>query len=525
MASTNRRARKRGNGRQAPAGFGDTAALDAPLNGAAIDDAVLLDAVLRQDLASFTAKTFHTVDPTTRYLENWHVRLICEHLEACARGEITRLIVNVPPRHLKSICVSVAWPAWLLGHDPAARIMAASYARGLSVKHAQDCRLVVTAPWYRRIFPGLRLAADQNEKHKFQTTARGHRIATSVGGVATGEGADVLIVDDPHNPRQALSETQREGALDWFDQTFASRLNDKRAGVIVVVMQRLHERDLTGHLLDKGGWTHLCLPAEAERKTVIDFGGLNVTRRAGELLHPAREDTGEIARAKRELGAYAFAAQYQQRPAPLDGGIVKPAWFKRYRAAPANPLRIVQSWDTAHKAAAINDPSVCGTWAETETGFYLIDVVRRRLEYPALKRAAISLAAKWQPDAVLIEDKASGQSLIQDLRAETRLPVIAQRPEADKLTRMSAVSPTIEAGRLFLPVNAAWLADYEAELATFPNAAHDDQVDMTLSFMARAIDRHGSDFAYGHYMMCPETTRRIVREVNEQRAETGVDPD
>ena len=221
MASTN--PRKRGNGRQAPAsigditapaGFGDTAALDAPVNGSAIDDAVLLDAVLRQDLASFTAKAFHTVDPTTAYLENWHVRLICEHLEACARGEITRLIVNVPPRHLKSICVSVAWPAWLLGHDPAARIMAASYARALSVKHAQDCRLVVTAPWYRRIFPGLCLATDQNEKHKFQTTARGHRIATSVGGAATGEGADVLIVDDPHNPRQALSETQREGALD-----------------------------------------------------------------------------------------------------------------------------------------------------------------------------------------------------------------------------------------------------------------------------------------------------------------------
>ena len=257
-------------------------------------------------------------------------------------------------------------------------------------------------------------------------------------------------------------------------------------------MQRLHERDLTGHLLAKGGWTHLCLPAEAERKTVIDFGGLRVTRRPGELLHPAREDAREIARAKRELGAYAFVAQYQQRPAPLDGGIVKPAWFKRYRVAPANPLRIVQSWDTAHKAAAINDPSVCGTWAETETGFYLIDVVRQRLEYPALKRAAISLAAKWRPDAVLIEDKASGQSLIQDLRAETRLPVIAQRPEADKLTRMSAVSPAIEAGRLFLPENAAWLADYEAELATFPNAAHDDQVDMTSQFLRWATARRGT---------------------------------
>ncbi|MFQ5783598.1 MAG: phage terminase large subunit [Alphaproteobacteria bacterium] len=448
-----------------------------------IDDALLFDAVLRQDLASFTAKAFHTVDPAARYLDNWHVRLICEHLEACARGELTRLIVNVPPRHLKSICVSVAWPAWLLGHDPAKRTMAASYSAALSVKHAQDCRLVVTAPWYRRIFPGVELASDQNEKHKFQTTARGHRIATSVGGTATGEGADVLIVDDPHNPRQAMSDTAREAALDWFDQTFSSRLNDKRRGVIVVVMQRLHERDLTGHLLAKGGWHHLSLPAEAERRTVIAFAGMRVVRGAGDLLHREREGPDEIARAKRELGAYAFAAQYQQRPAPLAGGVVKAAWFRRYRAAPANPRRIVQSWDTAHKASALNDPSVCGTWAETETGYYLLDVVRRRMEYPDLKRAAKSLAAKWRPDAVLIEDKASGQSLIQDLRAETVLPVIAVRPEADKLTRMSTASPAIEAGRLFLPEDAPWLADYEMEMTNFPNGANDDQVDMTSQFL------------------------------------------
>lgn len=459
------------------------------VNGVRVDDALLLDAVLRQDLASFAAKTFHTVDPATRYLDNWHVRLICEHLEACARGDITRLVVNVPPRHLKSICVSVAWPAWLLGHDPAARIMAASYSRELSVKHALDCRLVVTSPWYRRIFPGVRLAPDQNEKHRFQTTARGHRIATSVGGTATGEGADVLIVDDPHNPRQAMSDVARVAALDWFDQTFSSRLNDKKRGAIVVVMQRLHARDLTGHLLDKGGWRQLSLPAEAERRTIIDFGGVRIRRMPGELLHPAREGPAEIARAKRELGSYAFAAQYQQRPTPLEGGIVKAAWFRRYRVAPAHPRRIVQSWDTAHKAGALNDPAVCGTWAETETGFYLLEVVRRRMEYPELKRTAKSLAGKWAPDAVLIEDKASGQSLVQDLRAETSLPVIALRPVADKLTRMSTTSPAIEAGRVFLPDSAPWLNDYEAEMTGFPNGAHDDQVDMTSQFLRWAAAR------------------------------------
>ncbi|MFP6730992.1 MAG: phage terminase large subunit [Alphaproteobacteria bacterium] len=452
-------------------------------------EARLLEAVLRQDPASFTAKVFHTVNPTAPYLDNWHVQLICKYLAACSRGEITRLIINLPPRSLKSICVSVAWPAWLMGHAPTKRIMTASYNRELSIRHALDFRTVTTSPRYRSIFPGFVPAPDQNEKHKLQTTARGHRIATSVGGAATGEGADILIVDDPHNPRQALSTVQREGALTWFDQTFSSRLDDKKKGVMVVVMQRLHERDLTGHLLAKGGWEHLCMPAEAERRTIIDFGGVTLTRTPGDLLHPEREGPREIARAKRELGAYAYAAQSQQRPAPLTGGIVDPAWFKRYGAAPAQPLRIIQSWDTAFKGGALNDPSVCGTWAETETGFYLLHVSRRRLEYPALKRTAKSLAEKWTPDAILIEDKASGQSLIQDLRAETNLPVIALRHHADKLTRMSTASPAIEAGRVYLPKSAAWLDDYETEMAIFPNGVHDDQVDMTSQFLRWATAR------------------------------------
>ncbi|MEE8172966.1 MAG: terminase [Alphaproteobacteria bacterium] len=372
----------------------------APIEAEAFDEARLLEAILRQDLASFTAKVFHTVNPTARYLDNWHVHLISEYLAACSRGDIKRLIINLPPRSLKSICVSVAWPAWLMGHRPSQRIMTASYSRELSVRHALDFRTVTTSPWYGRLFPGFAPAADQNEKHKLQTTARGHRIATSVGGAATGEGADLLIVDDPHNPRQALSATMREGALDWFDQTYSSRLDDKKKGVMVVVMQRLHERDLTGYLLAKGGWEHLCMPAEAERRTVIDFGAVKLIREPGALLHNDREGPAEIARAKRELGAYAYAAQYQQRPAPLEGGIVDLAWFKRYGAAPAAPLRIIQSWDTAFKGGALNDPSVCGTWAETETGFYLLHVARRRLEYPGLKRAAKSLVIERVPDAV-----------------------------------------------------------------------------------------------------------------------------
>lgn len=450
----------------------------------------LFDALLRQDLASFVAKAFTTVNPTKTFVPGWPIEAICEHLAACGRGEIDRLIVNLPPRGLKSLIVSVAWPAWLLGRDPAARIMAASYSERLAVKHATDCRHVMTRPWFGRLFPGFAIAPDQNEKHKIQTTRRGHRIATSVGGTATGEGGDVLIVDDPHNPTQAASRTQRQAALDWFDQTFASRLDDKKRGAIVVVMQRLHANDLTGHLMGAGGWTRLCLPAEAMRRATVRFGPHAVTRAPGDALMPGREGARELKRAKRELGSRAYAAQYQQEPVPEDGGLVRLAWFPRLTESPA-ARRVVLSWDTASKGRAHNDPSVCGVWAETATGWHLMDVIRRRLDYPALKRLAVELAAAWRPAAVLIEDQASGQALIQDLRAETKLPVVAARPDADKVTRLARVSPLIEAGRVSLPRAAPWLAEYEAEIAAFPDGAHDDQVDMTSQFLAWATRARG----------------------------------
>jgi predicted phage terminase large subunit-like protein len=448
----------------------------------------LARALYRQDLALFVAKAFETVDPGTPFLLNWHVDLIAEHLEAAAQGEITRLIVNLPPRSLKSIVVSVAWPAWLLGRDPRTRIMAASYSERLALKHALDCRLVLSSDWFAGMFPRFAFAPDQNEKHKIQTTARGHRIATSVGGTATGEGGDVLIVDDPHNPRQALSPTQRETAIRWFDQTFANRLNDKRKGAIVVVMQRLHAQDLTAHLLAKGGWTHLCLPAEAPRPTLIRFGRIEARRRAGEPLHAAREGKPELARAKRELGSAAYAAQYQQRPTPAEGGMVRLAWFRR-RPAPRTPARIVLSWDTAAKGKAHNDASACGVWAEDGDGFHLVEVVCRRIGYPGLRRLALALAERWTPAAILIEDTGTGTALIQDLREAGPLPVIGLRPEGDKVTRLARVSPQIEAGRVSLPAEAPWLADYEAELAAFPDGAHDDQVDMTSQFLAWAAAR------------------------------------
>ncbi|MBV8938850.1 MAG: phage terminase large subunit [Alphaproteobacteria bacterium] len=432
--------------------------------------------LLRQDFASFIAKAFATICPGTGFVPGWHIELLAEYLEAARKGQITRLIVNLPPRSLKSVCVSVAWPAWILGHDPAARILAASYSANLALKHSLDCRQIVQSEWYRQVFPATRLSREQNEKHKFMTTRFGFRLATSVGGTLTGEGGGFLLMDDPLNPAQAASTVERERANAWFDHTFASRLDDKRTGVMVLVMQRLHAADLTAHLMEKGGWDCVRLPAIAPEAAIHDFGRVCVLREAGEPLHAAREDVMLLERARKELGSHAFAAQYQQEPVPRDGGLFKPWWLMRFDAPPASAT-IVQSWDTAIKSGEQHDASCCLTFAESQGGCYLLDALTLRAEYPQLKRAVLAQAERFAPQAILIEDKASGQQLLQDLRCETPLPLIAVLPRGDKFTRAAAASAQVEAGRLKLPKAALWLAEFEHELLAFPNGAHDDQVD------------------------------------------------
>ena len=282
------------------------------------------------DFQSFLRMVVATVSPGAQYQHNWHIDAIAAHLEACAKGDIKRLIINMPPRMLKSITVSVAWPAWLLGHDAKTRLMVASYAQSLSIKHSLDCRLVMQSPWYQEIFPNTHLAYDQNEKDKFVTTKRGHRIATSVGGAATGEGGNILIVDDPLNPLQAKQRSMREAANQWFDHTFATRLDDKKRGAMVIVMQRLHAEDVSGYLLKKRGWEHLCLPAIAPAHVHFMCGGFSKIREQGEVLHEAREDAAMLEEMKRELGSANFNAQYQQAPAGDDEGMIKLGWFKRF---------------------------------------------------------------------------------------------------------------------------------------------------------------------------------------------------
>ena len=444
---------------------------------------VNFDAASRSHFSLFLQRVMATVAPAAHYRHNWHIDAIAEYLAACARGEIARLIINLPPRMLKSTLVSVAWPAWLLGHKPAERIMVASYAQSLGIKHSTDCRAVLESNWYRALFPATQLSHDQNEKEKFATTVRGYRLAVSVGGAAIGEGGNILIVDDPINPMQASHRTQRDAVNQWFDHTFVTRLDDKQRGAIVVVMQRLHTQDLSGYLLEKGGWEHLCLPAIAPIATTLRVGGFFYARAEGEALHPDREDIALLERTKRELGSANFNAQYQQAPLSQVGMLIQPHWFPRLAAPREEGERCIQSWDTAIKTGTQHDASACATFVVKDGIHHLVDMLVVKLEYPALKRLIASHAERFNPEAILIEDKASGQSLLQDLRQETVLALIPILPTADKLTRLTRVTPMMEAGQLALPLYAPWLPAFEAEFFTFPDSAHDDQVDAVSQYL------------------------------------------
>ncbi len=442
-------------------------------------------ALLRRDLYAFTERCFYELNPTATFLPNWHIEVVASALEACRRGEITRLIINQPPRSLKSHCASVAFVAFLLGHDPTARIICASYGQELANKHALDCRTILASAWYQALFPHTRLSSERQAVQEFMTTQQGFRLSTSVGGVLTGRGADFIFLDDPLKPDEALSDSQRKAVNDWFDHTLYSRLNDKRTGRIILIMQRLHEDDLVGHVLGVERWEVIRFPAIAEQDEthVIEtpYGTRRFQRRAGEALHPEREPLEILNHLREAQGEYNFAGQYQQAPAPLGGGLVKAEWFKTYTAAdvPEKFEMIFQSWDTANKPTELSDYSVCTTWGVKEKHVYLLQVFRKRLGYPELKRAVREQAEAFSPKTILIEDKASGTQLIQELVSEGMHAIMKYERTMDKTMRMHSVTSTIENGFAHLPDKAAWLAEYLHELASFPKGKYDDQADST----------------------------------------------
>jgi predicted phage terminase large subunit-like protein len=437
------------------------------------------DAILRTDFEWFVRRCFMTLNPGFPYLENWHIPATGYRLERIRRGQITRLIMNMPPRHLKSMIVSVAFPAFLLGHEPWRRIFVISYGSELSSKHANDFRSIVESTWYRRAFPAMQIF--RSLESEVSTTARGFRISTSVYGTLTGLGGDVFIIDDPQKPVDAESDTKRNRLNHWVSNTLMSRLDSKETGIIIVVQQRVHLNDLSGYLMELGGCEVLSLAAIAEQDETIAIGDNEFhLRRAGEALHSELESLESLERLRREIGSDVFAAQYQQSPVPPGGAMIRREWLRYYDLLPERTYRarIIQSWDTASKDGAQNDWSVCTTWMLLDGHYYLIDLVRGRYEYPRLKETAIALAQKYRPHCVLIEDASTGTALAQELKRVHFGGAVRLVPiERDKIGRLYVHEAKFEAGLVLFPKNAPFLPELEAELLTFPQGKTDDQVD------------------------------------------------
>jgi predicted phage terminase large subunit-like protein len=444
------------------------------------DNHELLKAILRQDFAAFVRKVFDTLSPGQAFIPGWHSDSLAYQLERVRRGEIRRLIINMPPRSLKSMTASVAFPAFVLGRDPTRRIVCASYSSELAYKLSNDFRAVLGSPWYREIFPETRIGPYKDSEIEVELTHRGYRLATSTGGTLTGRGGDLIIIDDPLKPLDALSEAKRTAANQWFLNTVMSRLDDKRTGAIAIIMQRVHIDDLTGFVLGQSDeWTVLSLPAIAESPATIPLTHGRVHhRKPGDALSPQREPIEILEQLRLQLGSDLFSAQYQQAPVPPGGAMIKRDWVQCYTELPTTPQNsfILQSWDTALKGGPDNDWSVCTTWLETAAAWYLLDVWRKRVDYPALKIAVVDLANKWNANQVLIEETGTAIGLLQELRHTVR-GLKGIKPERDKETRMSIASAKFEAKQVYFPERASWLAELEAELFAFPGSKFDDQVD------------------------------------------------
>lgn len=454
-------------------------------------------------LVAYVRQAWHVLEPSTDYVHGWHVDVICEHLEAVTVGQIKSLIINVPPGMMKSLLVSVFWPTWDWIKNPHRRYLTAAYAQTLSTRDSVKSRRLIQSMWYQeRWGHKYTLLVDQNQKTRYENDKSGLRVALSVGGAVTGERGDVRILDDPQNADSVKSNTQRENTLEWIQTVWPTRKMSKDSAE-VVIMQRLHERDVTGYLLSEiGGYEHLVFPMRFEGVSCVTVLG-NADRRSGEeLLCPERYDETEVASLEKQLGSDA-PGQLQQRPTSAAGGIFKKVWWdvaegiNRYDLNDtAIRSKVIARWltfDTAFKDKSHNDPSACCVW-ELWSDYRLAvrSMWQERIESAFLPGKIEELSKRWNQDgklrAVIIEDKGSGITSIQTLRmsAPSWLAemIIEFQPTGAKEYRARLSSVWCERGCIQLPWpadDAEWYSDFldpeNGQLWMFPNAAHDDMVD------------------------------------------------
>lgn len=475
-----------------------------------------------KSLYQFLKQAWVHIEGTTPFVGGWHLEAISEHLEAAYKREIRNLLIHVPPRSGKTSLVSIAFPAWVWLQSPSERFMYASYASSLSIEHSLKCRRLIESDWYQSRWGKIfKLAPDQNAKGFFENTLFGARISTSVGATTTGKGASILILDDPNSAQDKESEVKRESTNLWVSQVWSTRLNDPKKDVRIVVQQRLHDNDVSGNILSKdedSDWTKLILPMEFEAarraKTFINGKIWQDPRtKEGELLNEERFGEKEIKRFKNELGSYGYAGQYQQRPSPEEGGIIKKNWFKLWQKDTVPVFQhIIQSWDTALEARDTNAYSACTTWGVFQNATHgsclmLLSMWRGRVEYPELRKMAQRLYNDYRDDGVaiikpdgvhkphlvLVEAKVSGISLVQDMM-RAGIPALRFDPNkyGDKVQRVRLITPLLEAGRVFLPTRPpnfteprAFAEVLQENCSHFPNADSRDLVDTMTQTLLR----------------------------------------
>jgi predicted phage terminase large subunit-like protein len=460
----------------------------------------------RRSLKTFMRGVWPIIEPTP-FADGMPIDAMIAHLEAVTRGDIRRLVINIPPRHTKSSLLTI-WRAWSWVQNPAERFLCASYSLDLSTRDNLRVRRILEDPWFQARFgKTFQLAGDQNVKRYFENTERGYQMAISVDGGTTGQGGSVLVLDDPHNADEAHSDAERNTALIWFREVWTNRLNDQERDKMVVVGQRIHDDDVCGYILkERPDWIHLNLPAYYEPShPCITPIWKDPRTEEGQLLWPERFSKAVLDGLKRDLGSMGFAAQYQQRPVPAGGGQFKQQWFRYYTAgddyyaleSPEGVARIQKSkcsyFSTVDLAISLKqtaDYTVISTWAVTpDKDLLLIDRIREHLDNPEQQKQIGKVYRQHNPNYFIVENVAYQLALIQQLRRQG-LPVREYKPVKDKVSRASTASVYYEAGKVYHPKGAMWLAEWEEELLMFPLGSHDDQVD-TLSMAAEELGMPG----------------------------------
>jgi predicted phage terminase large subunit-like protein len=448
----------------------------------------LFIAILRTDFPAFVQRAITEIEPQTNLVMEDYILYLTETLTAVAEGSIKHLIINLPPRHLKSLLTTVFLPAWLLGKNPAMRIIIVGHQTDLAEKFSRYVRQIIGSTWYREVFPKTKLSSDHNTASEFLTTLAGGLRATSVNAGIIGHGGDLIIIDDPLDANKASSQVERDNVKSFFDQSLSSRINNPRTGAIIVVAQRLHEDDLPGYLLGMGYWTHVSLPFLATEDVAYPIGSRMWHRKAGEPLSPVRFGADEIAAVRKRYPPHIFGTQWQQRPTSMDAGWVKDSDFPRSPGQPKLYSRCIMSWDLAQKSAATSDYSACVIAYEVQEKLFIAEVWRGREDYMNLCSVADRLVQVWAPTDILVEDTALGPALANHFNRSGHRAVSINVGNQSKQDRFQNHLNRFKAGDVVLCSPAPWISTFIDEMVRFPFARNDDQLDGLLQILTWLVE-------------------------------------